>query len=124
MSLVTELAYLERCRRTLRERTAERSANVAVRLEAARTGAAEAARVLLQDFGANEVFLFGSAADGVGFSERSDIDLAVSGIEAEHFWAAGAAAERAAGGFELDLVDLEYARSDLAHHVRSVGRRL
>ncbi len=124
MSQVIDSAFMDLCRRTLREKTVRRSEGIALRLESARARAADAASVLRHQFGAHEVIIFGSVADGIGFSERSDIDLAISGIPPARFWSAGAAAERAAGGFELDLIDLKFASEGFALHIRNSGMRL
>ena len=64
----------------------------------------EAARVLKQ-YGAKEVYLFGSAANGT-LREDSDIDLAVSGLPPEKFFEAMAEAQRLLGQ-PLDLIDLD-----------------
>ena len=65
---------------------------------------AKAAEVL-KEAGANEVYLFGSAASG-SISENSDIDLAVSGLPPENFFNAMGQTHRIIGR-SLDLVDLD-----------------
>lgn len=67
--------------------------------------AREVAAILRLRFGAEEVIAFGSLAHGGRFSERSDVDLAVSGIRPGSFFRAWAVAG-ASCPFELDLVDL------------------
>jgi len=67
--------------------------------------AIEAAAAALKEFGAQEVYVFGSAVDGT-LHEDSDIDLAVSGLPPEVFFRAMARA-RGALGRELDLIDLD-----------------
>ena len=116
-------ATMARYRATFRAREAARAASVAERLRTARAAASAAATVLKRDFGATRVLLFGSAARGQGFHDRSDIDLAVEGVQIDQFWAAGAAAERSAG-FELDLVDLTFAQPGLIEHVEATGIEL
>ncbi len=59
----------------------------------------------LKSVGAKEVYVFGSVANG-DFQERSDVDLAVSGLPPEKFFEAMGKA----GGIlsrPLDLVDLD-----------------
>lgn len=86
-------------------------------------GAERAAELLRREHGATRVVLFGSVLDVERFHARSDLDIAVEGVRPDDFWAAGAAAERAAG-FELDLIDLGYAKPELRDHVQRHGREL
>lgn len=65
----------------------------------------EQAVMTLKAAGADEVYLFGSAARGQ-VREDSDIDLAVSGLPPELFYRAGAIAEDLLGR-PLDLIDLD-----------------
>jgi len=118
-----DASTLERYREGLRAREARRHALLAKRLHALREAASAAAKVLKRDFGATRVVLFGSTAHGQGVHERSDIDLAVTGVSTRDFWMAAAAAERAAG-FELDLVDLSFAKPSLREHVEQTGIEL
>ena len=123
MTIDIDATMLERYRTGLRARETRRLALLEERLRALRAGAAAAAAVLKRDFGATRVVLFGSAAHGHGIHERSDIDLAVEGVPPALFWSAAAAAERAAR-FELDLVDLAYAKPGLRAHVEQTGIEL
>jgi predicted nucleotidyltransferase len=67
--------------------------------------AVERAAAALKEFGAKEVYVFGSAATGT-LREYSDIDLAVSGLPpGAYFRAMGRARE--ALGRPLDLIDLD-----------------
>ena len=92
-------ATMARYRATFRAREAARAASVAERLRTARAAASAAATVLKRDFGATRVLLFGSAARGQGFHDRSDIDLAVEGVQIDQFWTA----ERSAGFDNVSL---------------------
>jgi predicted nucleotidyltransferase len=65
----------------------------------------EEAVAALKAAGAREVYVFGSAATGK-MRENSDVDMAVSGLPAEVFFRAMAAAHDALGR-PLDLVDLD-----------------
>jgi len=67
--------------------------------------AIQAAAAALKEFGAREVYVFGSTAGGT-MREDSDIDLAVSGLPPEVFFRAMARASGALGR-ELDLIDLD-----------------
>ena len=61
--------------------------------------------LLTEKYGAQRILLFGSLKTG-GFTESSDIDLAVEGIKAEDFFAALAAVNRVSR-FAVDLKPLE-----------------
>jgi len=69
--------------------------------------------LLAERYGARRIFLFGSLKTG-GFTETSDIDLAVEGIKAEHFFTALAQVNRVSR-FAVDLKPLE----DLEPYFRS-----
>ncbi len=68
--------------------------------------ARQAAATLKEEFGANRVVLFGSMLDHQHMTWHSDIDLAVWGIETNHYLRAGAVAERG-HHFSIDLIDAE-----------------
>ena len=72
------------------------------------TIARRVARLLVRRYGARRVVLCGSLARG-DFRRGSDIDLAVEGVPAERFFEASAAAARAAGEFDIDVVPIESA---------------
>lgn len=73
--------------------------------------ALECTRRLVEEFGAEAVYLFGSLAKGV-FVRGSDIDLAVKGIPFRKYLRAGAELMNV-NGFEIDLIDLESIREPL-----------
>ncbi|BDC48325.1 hypothetical protein F183_A06410 [Bryobacterales bacterium F-183] len=64
-----------------------------------------AAAELLRAMGANEIFLFGSAARNE-LTSHSDVDIAVRGLPAARFFAAASAATDALNR-PVDLVDLD-----------------
>jgi predicted nucleotidyltransferase len=115
---------LARYRRTARQRHQDRLVALEARRQQALRCAAAAARELRGSFGASRVFVFGSVTDAPAFHERSDIDLAVAGIAVADYWRAGAAAERAAYPFEVDIVDLDSAPTGLLESVLSSGTEL
>ena len=67
--------------------------------------AIERAAAVLKDFGAREVYIFGSAAGGT-MREGSDVDFAVVGLPPGVFITAMVRASDALGR-ELDLIDLD-----------------
>ena len=78
-----------------RERRAAERASNAGRALAARQAAERVAALLAREFSARRVVLFGSLAS-CRFGARSDIDLAVDGVDPARFFAASAAAQREA----------------------------
>ncbi|MCE2450408.1 MAG: nucleotidyltransferase domain-containing protein [Candidatus Latescibacteria bacterium] len=78
------------------------------------------AKALVEEYGAERVYLIGSLTRGSGFHPRSDIDLAVAGIPPERYFAVLAdIAERA--GREVDLILLESATPALLECVANEG---
>ena len=87
--------------------------------------ARECAHRLVQEFGASKVYLFGSLVEGNLVHDRSDIDLAVEGLEGKLYWKALSALwALLPEGVELDLVPLERAWPSLAERVRTEGELL
>jgi predicted nucleotidyltransferase len=87
--------------------------------------AQDCARHLVQEFGANKVYLFGSLVQGDFVHARSDIDLAVEGLEGRLYWKALSALwALLPAGTELDLIRLERAWPGLAERVRVEGELL
>ena len=77
---------------------------------------------LVRDFGARKVYLFGSLLDQGSVHARSDIDLAVEGLEGElYFEALSEVWKLLPPGVELDLVLLEQAWPGLAERVKTGG---
>lgn len=72
----------------------------------------------LKAAGAREVYVFGSAAEGI-VGEGSDVDLAVSGLQPEAFFGTMARAARALGR-PLNLVDLDEDNA-FTRHLRGEG---
>jgi len=75
-------------------------------LSRARAEARAVAELLVRDFGAKRVWLFGSLAKGATFRRNSDIDLAVEGLRADDLFRA---VGRALGlsDFSIDLKPIE-----------------
>jgi predicted nucleotidyltransferase len=94
-------AYLPHIRRRWQAQQAAWQA----RQREAWSAAHEVAGLLRERFAAEQVIAFGSLVHPGRFTDRSDLDLAVSGIPKARFFAAWAAA-MLSSAFELDLVDL------------------
>lgn len=65
-------------------------------------------------------YLFGSLASG-DFKQRSDIDLAVSGLPREHIYKVESRIEEILGGMRFDLVYMETAPAYLIERIREKG---
>lgn len=85
---------------------------------------AKKAAAILTNFGAGRVVVFGSLTDISSFTERSDIDLAVSGIPDEKFYAAVGAVTGAIKGFKVDVLDMDDCKSRLKKAVERDGIEL
>ncbi|NCO83206.1 MAG: DNA polymerase subunit beta [Nitrospirae bacterium CG_4_10_14_3_um_filter_44_29] len=82
----------------------------------ARTAAEKAAQVLVEEFGAGQVYLIGSLLKEDIFTEYSDVDIAVSGLKTErYFRALSAIWGLFPKGMEVDLIPLE----DADEYIRS-----
>ncbi len=80
----------------------------------ARKAAELAARILVDKFRAERVYLFGSLLDEDSFSTHSDIDIAVDGLRVEsYFTALNHLWDILPKGTNLDLVPLEDADETL-----------
>jgi predicted nucleotidyltransferase len=111
-------------RRAALEREAERKRADAERRDAGWAAARRAAEVLKTSYGATRVVVYGSLAHGYWFGRHSDIDMAVEGILPVHFWRAWAAVDRAAPGFEVNLLDIETATESLKAVIEREGVEL
>lgn len=105
-----------------RERLARQERAKQIRAQHLRKVAHACARRLVQDFGATKVYLFGSLLEEDLVHDRSDIDLAVEGLEGKlYFKALREVWALLPAGVELDLVLLERAWPGLAEWVRREG---
>jgi len=86
--------------------------------------ALKAAHLLRKDFGAKKVFVFGSLANEIGYNYWSDIDLAVSGVDAELFYSAVAEVTGLSSSFRIDLIDVDDCRSGLKKVIEQNGREI
>lgn len=108
--------------RRLRRRAAARETVLARRLEAARQEATAVIAMIVNKYGPVRVWQWGSLVHGRGFSEVSDIDIAVEGVtEPARFFAMFGDAERLAT-LPLDLVQVEKIEPLQAESIRRKGR--
>lgn len=108
--------------KTLRARSAARQARAEARAVRLRALLAPAAEMLRARFCAKHVCLFGSLADGT-FSERSDVDLAVTGMPGICYFDALAELMRLFG-LPVDLVRTEEAGESLRERISAEGQPL
>lgn len=87
----------------------------------ARRVAQEAAKLLREEFGAEEVLLFGSLVRRSWFTVWSDIDLAVRGVPPDRYFSAVAAVTGLSPDFQIDLIDLEDCSVDLRSVIECDG---
>ncbi len=81
--------------------------------------------MLVEQYGARRVWLFGSLAHRRFVHTRSDIDLAVEGLPPEKYFRALATLWRLLlTGLELDLVPLEDAKPGMVDLVQKEGELL
>jgi predicted nucleotidyltransferase len=87
-------------------------------------------RVLVERYGAQRVWLFGSLARLRAVHNASDIDLAVEDLSSDQYFAALATLwdivtdTDVSPAFTLDLVPLEDARPGLVNLIRTEGKLL
>lgn len=112
--------------RAWRVRLAAERAEWVRRAEEARALARRAAEILVRDFGARRVYLFGSVTGKTSapFGPRSDVDLAVEGLPGKRYFEALGALEEIIAQYDFDLVPFEDASASLRRRVLEVGELL
>ena len=89
----------------------------------ARAEAMRVAQVLVRDFGARRVYLYGSLAQEDGFHQQSDVDLAVEGIAPQRFFKVWASAG-VHSSVPIDLVDLDEVGDKMRRLILEYGELL
>ena len=111
-------------RATMRRREEEARQEQAQRRSAARAAAKRVAALLRDEYGVSRVVLFGSMGGQGCLGPRSDVDLAVWGLDAEAYYEAVARAQDVGAPFQVDLVRMERCSDTLGDAVRREGREL
>ena len=70
----------------------------------------QVATLLYEQFGATQVVVFGSLAEPIGFTNRSDIDIAVSGLSTDDYDKARRIAMDFKSGFKIDLINFDTSK--------------
>jgi predicted nucleotidyltransferase len=86
--------------------------------------ARKAADLLRREFGANEVFVFGSLARRGEFTLWSDVDLAALGIPPSRFFEAVGAVIGLSSEFKLDLIDMETCPVSMREAIATEGKSI
>jgi predicted nucleotidyltransferase len=119
--ILTASDVLSPYRATIRARSERDAQALVARRVQALAVAQMAARLLVAEFGATRVVLFGSLAHGRWFSMTSDIDLAAWGLGADAHLLAMARLEDLAGGLPVDLVRSEHCPARLLTVIEAEG---
>jgi uncharacterized protein len=80
-----------------------------------------AANFLNKNFGVRKVFVFGSLLNEELFHLKSDIDLAVLGLDEKHYYRAQGQLLALDPEFEIDLILMEDASESLKEKIESEG---
>jgi len=83
-----------------------------------------AAEFLRKDFKASQVMLFGSLVQNYWFSNSSDIDIAVWGIDGLKYFKAVAQVQDISLDFDIDLVSVENCNPELLKNILKEGRKI
>lgn len=108
-------------RETARKRLAAEQAKLERRRERAMTVARAGAEILKTNYGAKEVFLFGSLARNEPFTEHSDVDLAATGLDERRYFKIVAELLYIDTAIDVDLVMMESASESLKTQIREEG---
>ena len=108
----------------IRIRKANQALELTKRRRLASLTARRTAKLLRSEFGAQEVFLFGSLARQTDFTLFSDIDLAARGIPSDRFFEAVGVVIALSTEFNIDLVELETCPPTLLKEIEESGKML
>ena len=112
---------IERYRQTAHSRKIARQQRLALRQQQAWVTAKRAAQLLKDEFGATRVVAFGSVLHPSLFHTRSDIDLAVWGLNEHEYYRALSHLLSLDPGISVDLIEFEYARPTLQSVIQNNG---
>ena len=115
---------METYRRTARQNWLQERRRLAQRHECAWAIARQAADLLRQEYGVDRVTLFGSLVRSELFHARSDIDLAVWGLDEKQYYRAVARLLALDPAFEIDLVMGEEIPASLLAGIEKEGTAL
>lgn len=120
--MLNETSAVREMREFIREKAARRKDRNMRNWRRAAEDAARIIAMITRDFDPLAVYQWGSVLNAEHFSEISDIDIAVAGLDsAEAFFALVARAEELTD-FPLDIVQLEHVEPEYANLIRTYGR--
>ena len=70
----------------------------------------QVATLLYEQFGATQVVVFGSLTEPIGFTNRSDIDIAVSGLSTDDYDKAWGMVMDFKSGFKIDFINFDTSK--------------
>jgi len=112
-------------RDTMRRRGEQARREQEERRHRARETARRVAEYLRRTYDADRVALFGSIAEEeVPLSSRSDIDVAVWGLDSADYFEAVARVQDEAAPFQVDLVRIEQCPESLREVIQREGREI
>jgi predicted nucleotidyltransferase len=113
---------LDAVREFLRNKESARSRMLDERFTQAKADFAVITNMILERFRPLRIYQWGSLLDRTRFSEISDIDIAVEGLQSpgDYFTLLGEALPLT--DFPLDIVEMERVGADNAAYIRSYGR--
>lgn len=115
---------METYRATARQNWVEERRRLALRHERGWAIARQAADLLRREYGVDQVTLFGSLVRSGLFHARSDIDLAVWGLDEKQYYRAVAQLLALDPAFEIDLVMGEEIPASLLAGIEKEGTAL
>ena len=113
---------LEAYRNTMRRRDEQARREQEARRRRARRTARRVAEYLRRTYDTDRVVLFGSMAEEVPLSARSDIDRAVWGLDSADYFETVARVQDEAAPFQVDLVRIEQCPASLRAVIQREGR--
>ena len=113
---------LDAYRNTARRRKAASRDEQERRRTAGRAAARRVAADLRRTYDVERVVLFGSIAGDAALGPRSDLDLAVRGLDAAEYYEAVARVQDVGAPFEVDLVRMESCQRSLRERIQQEGR--
>lgn len=108
----------------LRAKTESRQQKLDVSFQKAQADAARIVQMIIERFNPKKIYQWGSLLNRRHFSENSDIDIGIEGLEiAESFFEIIAEAEKLSE-FPVDIVEVDKILPEFAEQIRTRGKVL